>query len=181
MATNKKIAVISLFCGIITISLVIFIVFPLLRGIKNYSQDVISAKESLDIIQSRIDKINSAGVLYHSMEEDLKKIESFFIDPSTPIGLIKFWERLALETDVSIDISPVSSRNPETDVWDRVGFQMRADGSYVSFLRFLEKIENGPYLMEIKNLSLNKAFGSSKPGNEEINAAIDLNVFAKKK
>ncbi len=181
MAINKKIAVISLLCGIVVVCLVVFIVFPLLSGIKKDSQDIISARESLDIIQNRIDKINLAGALYHSMEGDLEKIESFFIDPDTPIELIKFWERLALESSISIDIFPISSRNPGTDAWDKAGFQMRVDGSYVSFLRFLGKIENGPYLMEVKSLSLNKAFGSLKSGDEEISAVIDLNVFAKKK
>ena len=178
MAINKKIVVVFLICGLIAVSLVVFVVFPLLGRIKKDSQDIISARENLGIIQNKIDKINSAGAFYNLMEGDLKKIKGFFIDPGTPIELIKFWEKLAAEASVSVDISPVSSRNPKNGPWDKIGFQMRIDGSYINFLRFLKKTENGPYLTEIKSLSANKAFGSVK---EEISAVIDLNVFAKKK
>lgn len=181
MAVNKKIIIVSLLCGLIAAALIVFVVLPLLGEIKKDSKDVVSAKDNLEIIQNRIDKINSAGALYYSMEGDLGKIKSFFIDPGTPIELIKFWEKLAAEANVSIDISPISSRDSGSGPWDRIGFQMRIDGSYIHFLRFLEKIENGPYLAEIKSLSVNKEFGSLKTGNGEVSAAIELNVFAKKK
>jgi len=157
MQGNKKILIASIIFGLVALLLICFVIFPLLRSIKEDSEEIVALKKDLILSQNKINNFEQAKESYAGIISSIKKIDSLFIDSKIPIDLIEFWEKIARDSEVSIDISPVSLKSVETDPWNLVGFQLTLDGSFPNFLEFLEKIETSPHLIEIQNLNVNKA------------------------
>lgn len=156
MTPKRKILLISVIFGLIFFSLIIFIIYPLLKEIKESSVELISAKKYLISSRDQTENINQIRKIYKEMEPDFKKIDNFFIDPEVPIDLIKFWEKMAADSEVLIKVSSVVLKTAETDPWKSMGFQLVLTGSFPHFSRFLEKIETGPYLIDIQNLNIKR-------------------------
>lgn len=186
METNKKTLIISIVFGLIILALTCLIIYPLFRGIRKSSDDFITAKQDLILFQSRIENLGKIKKTYESWEGNLEKTEELFIDPEIPIDLIEFWEGIAKDLGILIDISYVSLKITEDDPWDSIGFQIIITGSFIDFLRFVEKIENSPYLIEIQNLIVKRLteqeiksekYGQSSLGN--VRAVLLTKVYAK--
>lgn len=186
MEPNKKILITSIVFGLIILVLVFLIIYPLFRVIKKSSNDFITAKQDLILFQGKIENLGEIKKTYESWEGNLEKTEELFIDPEIPIGLIEFWERIAKDLGVSIDISHVSLKTVEDDLWDSVGFRIVIAGSFANFLEFFEKIENSPYLIEIQNIVVKRlteqeikseAYGQSSLG--DVRAILSTKVYAK--
>lgn len=156
MDPKKKTVLISIIFGLIALTLIGFVIYPLFKGIKETSQELIAVKKELALIQTGTKNVKQIEEIYQSLKTDLEKIDRLLIDPEVPIDLIEFWENLAADLEVSIDISPFSIRDSETDPWNSIGFQITLIGSLPNFLKFLEKIEYSPYLIEIQNLTVKK-------------------------
>lgn len=152
MEPKKKIIIFSLIFGIITLVLINFVICSLLEGIKKDSEEFIAAKKELILSKGETGKFEQFKETYKELEPDLEKIDKLFVDPEVPIDLIEFWEKTAIDSELSINISPALLKALETDPWHSVGFQIALVGPFPDFLKFLEKIENAPYLIEIQNL-----------------------------
>ena len=149
----KKIIVVSIIFGIIVIILFCFVIYPLLSGVKKNSQEFILAKKEMVSFKIETEEFEQSKEIYRGLETDLEKIDELFVNPDVPIDLIKFWRETAKDSGLLIDISPTSLRAEETVLWDSIGFRLTLIGSFPDFLKFLEKIETAPYLIEIQNLS----------------------------
>jgi len=149
----KKIIVVSIIFGIIVIILLCFVIYPLLSRVKKNSQEFILAKKELVSFKAETEEFEQSKEVYRSLKTDLEKIDQLFINPDVPIDLIKFWRKTAKDSGTLIDISPTSLGAKETVLWDSIGFRLDLIGSFSNFLKFLEKIETAPYLIEIQNLS----------------------------
>jgi len=150
----KKIIVISIVFGIATIILLCFVIYPLLSGVKKGSQELVLAKKGLVSFETETEEFEQSKKVYGSLKTDLEKVDELFVNPDVPIALIKFWREMAEDCDLSIDISPVLLEAKETAPWDFIGFRLSLIGSFSDFLKFLEKIETAPYLIEVQDLSV---------------------------
>jgi len=149
----KKITVISIIFGIVAIILLCFVIYPLLSGVKKNSQELILAKRELVSFKTKNEEFEQSKEVYRGLKTDLDKIDELFINSDVPVNLIKFWRETAKDSGLLIDISPTSVEDSETVFWDYIGFRLSLIGSFSDFLKFLEKIETAPYLIEIQNLS----------------------------
>jgi Tfp pilus assembly protein PilO len=175
MQGNKKILIASIIFGLIALLLICFVISPLLRGIKEDSEEIVALKKDLILFQNKINNFEEAKESYENMKSSTEKIERLFIDPSIPIDLIEFWERIARESEVSIDISPVFLKSSETDPWNSISFQLTLTGSSPNFLEFLEKIETSPHLIEIQNLNVKKTKTESL--KNDVNAILIAKIY----
>ncbi len=153
MDSKRKIIVISIVFGAVTLSLIFLVIRPLLSGVKKNSQELILAKKELVSFKTKSKKFEQSKKVYVSLKTDLEKIDELFINSDVPIDLIKFWRETAKDSGLLIDISPTSLETSETALWDSIGFRLSLTGYFSDFLKFLEKIETAPYLIEIQNLS----------------------------
>ena len=157
MSPKKKIIIFSVIFGIATIAIVGFIIRPLFKGIERSSEELITAKKELILSQEEAGKFEQFKEIYRGLEPDLEKINQLFVDSEIPIDLIKSWEEEARDSELSIKISPIFLETAETDPWNSIGFQLRLIGPFPNFLKFLEKTETSPYLIEIQNLTAEKS------------------------
>lgn len=168
MAPKEKIIISSIIFGIVSLALICFIIYPLVQGIKRNSQDLVGAKKELTLFQTKVEEVEQTKENYEKLKSDLDKIDKLFIDPDVPIDLIKFWEKTANDSGLSIDIAPVSLKAVGTDPWSSIGFSLILSGSFPNFLKFLEKIETSPYLLEVQGLTV-----------KDLKADLIVKVFTK--
>lgn len=190
MSINKKIIIISLSFGLILLFLIIFGIFPILKNIKEDSKKLSQGKEELAIIKNKIENSGPIKEIYQKIDPSFQKIDGLFVDPQLPIDLIKFWEKTAAESNISISISNITLQNSEgkeskKDFWDSLKFQMVLDGSFSGFSKFLEKIENSPYLTELQDITIKKITGGEvknskqQPSSSNVSVLITLKAFTK--
>ena len=186
MSSNKKVLLISTIFGIISLILIIFVVFPLFKEIKKYSEEFVTTKKNIVFYSDETGSVSLIRKIYGEIEPDSKKIDSLFVDPEVPIDLIKFLERIAQDSKISVNITSVAPKTSEKD-WNYMEFQINLIGSFPNLLIFLEKIENGPYLIETKNLSIKNLAEQeiTLPKYKQfslggINANLTIKAFTKK-
>ncbi len=177
MDPKKKIIVFSLAFGVAGLVLVCFVIYPLFKGIKKNSEEFIIAKRESILLQGKTGKIEQFRKTYEDLRPDLEKIDNLFTDSEVPIDLIKFLDKTAENSKLLSDISSVSVKTSETDPWSSLGFQITLAGLLPDFLRFLEKIETAPYLIEVQNLTVKKVSGSGL--NLGVSATLIIKVYTR--
>ena len=132
----------------------IFLIYPLYKDIQNSSQELISQKQKLLFLEDKIKNIEGFKKNYREIKENLEKIKSLLIKSEAPISFISFLEKSYQDCQISIKISPSSFRKEKKDNWPSITFQISSICPPSNFFKFIEKIESGPFLVEINNLNI---------------------------
>lgn len=172
MTEKKKIYLLAFFFGILNLALLFLIVFPLLGKIEESSRELVLQNQKLTSFSKKEENLRELEKTYQIHQKDLEKIENLYIDPETPIDFISFLEKMAFDSGAEIEISLVSGKIQETDFGRALSFNISLKTFYPNFLKFLEKLENSPYLVEILDLNIKKS-------EEKIEANFPLNVLTK--
>ena len=173
MTIAKKINLSIAALVLLIVLIVAFILYPLFQGISNNSKELFSQKEKSAAIGAEIERLEEFRILYKGLQEILEKIDNLFIDPEVPVEFISFLETIAEEQQLKIEISSVLAARIEEEPWPSLVFQITAIGPFQHLLRFLEKIENSPYLVEIKNINIIKMEEGA------VSASFSIKVFTK--
>ena len=138
--------------GLIILSLVLFLVLPLLTEIKNGSKNLLSKKNNTAVLQAQSNEIENFKKEYRNYKTNLEIMDQLFIDPQNPVDFIKFLENTANDTGIKIEISlaPISQQKNEKFIT----LQLFSSDNFIKIMNFTEKLENGPYLVEIKNVAI---------------------------
>jgi len=181
MGPRKKIYLWLLFFGLVSLFFISFLTPKFLKEIRANSQELISLKDDLASFQRETENLQQLRKIYQNYQENLTKIEKIFIDPKLPIEFIDFLEKNAQISQLEYKISPVSARESESSA--SLFFQTSTSGSFPNFLRFLEKLENSPYLIDILNLNVKKLTeGKIRSGGlspQDVEATFLIKVYTK--
>ncbi len=158
--------------GVVVVILVLVIMFFLLQGIQKSSQELISQKKELILFEQRERSLENLREKYEIHQQNLEKINNFFVNPALPIEFIRFLEKSAFDSQASIK---VSSAKEITRPEPALSFNASLSCSFANLLKFIDKLENGPYLIEITNLNGRKF----TPASGNIMANLELIVLAK--
>ncbi len=168
----NKIHFLIFFFIILFILLVVFIVYPLFKNIKATSQELLSQKEKLILLEATVSNLEEFRILHQDLDEILDKIDGLLINQEVPVEFIGFLEKTSGECSVDSGISLGGAGKSEKSFWTPVNFQITVKGSSSNFLKFLEKLENSPYLINVQKLTLNR-------NDENIGASLSISVYAK--
>lgn len=153
---NKKIMVSGIIFGIVIFIFIVLIIYPLFGAIRAESKELISQKNKQVELILKTENIKEFQKNYKDYQPNLKKIDNLFINSAEPINFIEFLEKEAANSRLSIKITPSAKKEKEEDPWPSMNFQLTLTGSFSNFLKFLEKLESSPYLIEVLNLNINK-------------------------
>jgi len=156
MSPRKKIIMTSAIFGLITLLLVCFLIYPLLEDIKDYSKEMISQKKEIKVLENKIRDTEEFRKNYAEIKPNLEKIETLFTNSEAPIDFISFLEKTSQACHLTIKIVPSAITKKTEEPWPSLSFSITLTGSFPNFLRFLERLETGPYLTEIQNLSIKR-------------------------
>lgn len=164
--------------AVLNLSIILFLIYPNFLKIKKVSENFLSQKQELFLLEERETNVNKFKNFYNREKVNLNEIEAVFINPEAPVDFIGFLEKISQDSQISIKISPISAAAGRTDdPWNSIGFQLELAGSFPDFLKFLEKLESSAYLVEIKNLNIRGLTESVAPGS--VKANIVLKVYAR--
>ena len=182
---KKQILISITIFGLIVLFLVLFAVCPLFKEIKKNSESFILTKKELTSLEVQSKNLGEFKKIYQENLQNIEKIDNLFINSQVPIDFIGFLEKISQDSNVSIKISLLASK--ERDIWPSSQFQILSTGSFNNFSKFLEKIETASYLIEIKNISINRATenelkseGSKGLVTGDIKANLLIKVFTKR-
>ena len=169
--------------GIFTIIILLlfaFVIFPFLKKIKNNSADSVSEKNSFTSLGAQVGEIEKFKSNYVSYEPNFKKIDQLYIDPGNPVEFFKFLEKIASDCKISSNVSLLQDYSKSKSGF--VDLQIFSNGEFLNMLKFLDKIETGPYMVKIKNLSMKKsgAGSISKKSAPIIDAAFLIETYVNK-
>ncbi len=174
-----------LFIGI-SLILILFVILPLIEEIKESSQQLLLEEEARLTFSEEIKNFQNFKTVYQEIKPDLEKIEDLFITSESPVEFINFLEKTASNSNVLIEISSVVSERTKESPWPFLDFRLQALGSFSDFSRFIEKLENSSYLIEIYELNLKRlaegGLGTkelAKFSARDITASFSLKVFTK--
>jgi hypothetical protein len=176
----------SIILGALSILLIVFFIVPIFRQIAGISQDFYSQKNELAYLNEEKNNLKKIENIYQTYQSDLDKIENLFFDPEVPIGFIAFLEKTAADCQIKLEISSMVKKTEKEDTWPSLSVQLLTTGSFTNSSKFLEKLENSPYLIEILDLNVRKLAGKEASTGGLANipepdtaAILSIKVFTK--
>lgn len=177
MKTNNKIYLIALISVLIILLLFIFLIFPSFNKIITNSNNLSSKKTSISVFRSQAAEVESFKKNYNEYEPNLKKIDQLFINIKNPVDFIEFLEKIALESGIEseISLSPYTLNEGESVIV----FQFFSTGDFLKILQFTKALESGPYLIEIKNLTIKNSSKQNASGKNSVPGIVDATFLIK--
>jgi len=86
----------------------------------------------------------------------LEKLDKLFLNPEVPVDFIRFLEEESGNLGLLIKISPSIITSRKTDPWKSMGFQILLTGPFPSCLKFLEKLQTSPWLLEVERTEVQR-------------------------
>lgn len=177
MTPAKKIYIILGVWIIFAIIFVFFVISPILNGIRSNKDALLSSKKEIASINAELGNLQTVRKQYEEYSPNLEKIDSLLVNSEVPIDFIRFLEKLASGCGVSVRISSGRDQSAESQRWTSLYYQLHIEGSYLKFSRFLDKLENSDYLIEVQDMNIRSA--ASEGANQESVADFSIKVFAK--
>ena len=186
MAITNKIKIAIVIFLILTIIFVVFSIWPLLREIKESSENILSQKAALVTLEAKTKNLEEFKSNYQEIKPNLEKIDALFIDPEVPVDFIRFLEKTSRESQADLKISPAFPTQITKEPWPSLLFQLTTTSSFPNFLKFLEKLESSIYLIEIQSLNISRLTETELKAPEfekfslgDVRARVSLKVFTK--
>lgn len=168
---------------IVNLSLIFFSIFPLWKGIKKSSENLLSLKEKLIFLEEDLKNLPELKKKEEKIKKTEEKMESFFVNKETPIEFIRFLENLSNDYQLSLELSPLPSKKASNDPWFSLNFQISLIGPFQNVARFIDKLEAGPFLVKVDGINIAIKDLSSKEleksNLEEVKASLFLRVYGK--
>lgn len=142
--------------------LLIFSIFLCFIKIKEASNNLLTIKNEIAILSIQAGDIENFKKNYNDYLPNFQKIDQMFVDPQNPLNLIEFLEASASDANVDLEISPLSFS--DEGGLKTLNFQLTCTGNFSDELDFLKNIEEGPYLLSIKNAAFSNLQASKTGG-----------------
>jgi len=182
--TAKRKIYLTTICFLVIFALaVIFGILPLMSEIKKSSENLIFQKRALDLFQQQLMNLEDFQENYSFYQPTLERIEKGFVAAEAPVDFIEFLEREAQKSALEIEISPLILPLAKTDLWKNSGLRIMIAGPFSSCSRFLGRLEQAPYLLEIFQLNIERIKGEGQGKKFEdlaigdVSFSINLKTF----
>lgn len=164
--------------SIAALLLIVFLIYPTLKDIKQDSNKILENKSELVFADEQAKAIEEFNNNYNEYEPGLKKIDQVLLDPKNLIDLIKFFESSGNESSVAVSVNLLESGKKESlSGLPSTLFNLTVEGTFSNVLIFSEKLEKGPYMVKIKSLSMNTS--SQNNQDKTIDAQFSILVATK--
>jgi len=156
--------------------LIVLFIYPTLRDVKATSRNLFNQKEQLMALEQESIEFERFKRQYSAYESNFKTIDRLFIDQQNPVDFIKFLETMAFDSDVFLKIDFLPSFEAKTSTGAL--FRLSAKGDFTNVVQFLQKIDFGPYFVDIKEVIIQRLIHSEQSTKREVEADISLQAFS---
>ncbi|NQU82755.1 MAG: hypothetical protein HQ539_02290 [Parcubacteria group bacterium] len=154
LSHKRKIYTITAVSFVVFVALIIGAVVPFLNKIKQSSSDFANQKVISELIQARIDEVESFQSDHSVLKQNLNRIESSFVEITSPVVFLSYLEQASEKAGVLMNTYPYAVKVELDDIWSSIGFRITAGGVVKDCLRFLEMIEQSKWSFEILEFDL---------------------------
>ncbi len=184
-SAKQKIYITLVLFGILFFLFVSFLVLPFFKKLEKTSQELALQKTTLSLFENQLKELRDFQGKYPSYQPFLAEIEELFVSQDAPIEFIEFLEKEARASELSLEIAPLNLRTTKNDLWPPVAFSLSLAGRFPNCLRFLERLEESSWLIEITQLTFGEIseksswlekFENVQPGDIYLN--LTLKVFS---
>ena len=142
-----------IFSGV-TIAIVFWAVLPIVSEMERAGLSIGEQREKIAGYEKRIAAAREFAAFAKEEKNNLEKINNVFVDSKLPLEFINFLEAEARRSSVDIKFS--SSMVQQKTAQEQLSIIIKASvaGGREEVLRFLKNIEDGPYLVQIQNASI---------------------------
>jgi chaperonin cofactor prefoldin len=150
MSTKRKTILFLVPSLIFFFLFIFFLILPNLNQINKISKEISQTKTKLEEIEKRQKEIEKFKKLSPEIKGDLSKLENSFVNKEIPIDFVEFLEKIAKGLEIQSQISILSSSK------DSISFQIKGVGAPENVFKFIEKVENCNYLIQIERMRISK-------------------------
>jgi hypothetical protein len=140
--------------GIVSLVFIFVIVYPLFQGIKKDYDEAIEKKEKLIRLEEDKKRGREFEEILQRYEAEFVKMQTLFLDVDEPIAFFRFLDGISIESGVEIKKNPGVSKIQQGDIWPSLDVQIQGTGTFAGVKSFLQKVENGPYLVELEQVTI---------------------------
>ncbi len=152
---NKSYIISGVFL-LVALILIVFLIYPTFQDVQDSSSQIAATKQQIALLDAQNLDLVSFKENYPGYKNNLDTIENLFVDPNNPVDFIKFLEGSADNANLNSDISIVNASGNNPSNPQPLIFEVITKGNLKNILNFSEKIEQGPYLLTIQNVTLRK-------------------------
>ncbi|MCL5011032.1 MAG: hypothetical protein M1127_02385 [Patescibacteria group bacterium] len=182
MANQQKIYLTAAVFTAFLLLLVFLAVVPSLKLLGANSIELSKQRGELVFLQKQISGLNDFQRNFSEKKPLFDKISSSFVSAAAPISFLEFLEQEARDNGLIMNVVPQGSAASADNLWQNLDFKIVARGDFVPTARFLSRVENSAWLIEILQLDIAKiseAEAAGTPGGD-IKSSVVVRVFAKK-
>ena len=175
MKAKQKISIALASFAVCSVIFLWAFVYPVFHGVLEDYKKVLAHKKEILQLKEDANSTRELEMLSVQYAKEFAQLEGFFVDSNIPIALFRFLDETAALFNVQIEKSPGVIQQFEGDRWPSFEVRLAGRASYPGLMAFLQKIENAPYLLEVKTLTI-----AAKKGFErEVEFSLSLKVFTK--
>jgi hypothetical protein len=179
MPIKKQIYIIILISLLLSVFLTLFLIFPLISGIYQDSEKIISQKNNILLSQTEFNAAKNFQAKYESYKPNLDRIDQMFVDSKNLVDFMEFVEKTAFDSGTKVKIStPFFSQDSYPYF---ANLQIVCSGDFSKVIKFINAIETGKYLIQVQNLNVvnYKEDLSFEQATTGVSATISIKVFVK--
>jgi Tfp pilus assembly protein PilO len=184
MNTQRKIYLTLVILAVVIIVLLFFLIRPLVAKVKAVSDNFIEKNNSLASFEERgTDYLARLRGEYLDIESQIPEINKYFLFPNEVIDFILAIEEIATLSSNYQEIKEVGSS--EEDI---LSFQILLRGNFPNLIKFLARLENMEYFIDIHSLQITRITERERSGLEkegimvlvgDVKSTINIGVYVK--
>jgi len=150
-----------------------FLIYPLWNNVESKSEQLQQKQNKIAEVKMQSRQLNSLQQSLEKQEKKFKILDNLFINKEAPVQFLEFLEKTAAISNIEIDISP-SAGQKNDEPWPPTFFEVRGVGQFEGCIKFMTKLEQAPYLLEIQDISIQKTTEEGKEEETNINLLIKV-------
>ena len=156
MKTQNSIYILGAIFLAISLLLVVFLIWPAVQKIQQSSAEIFSDRVAIASLGKDVGALDNFKKQYDIYKPNLAKVDQLFIDAQNPVSFIEFLEKIAKDSNLEIDVRLFDGKDAIKAMPAAV-FSIVAKGDFLNIVSFAQKMENGPYLINITNMTIAKS------------------------
>ncbi len=156
----------------------LFIIRPMFESIKKSSEELLATERELAAITEKSRQLAIWDKEQASLDPELEKIKNIFVDAEMPVEFAEFLEKTARECNLALKVSLANTNEKEEAGIFFLDLKISTKGAFPDGLKFLDKLENAPYLIDISSLSIIKG-GKEQTALDYLTSETEFNFSLK--
>lgn len=178
MSVKNSIYLIALVSLGVSGALIVFLIYPALRDIKNGANEIMAYQDKTASFDAESKELKAFKETYEARKLNLEKISRMFVAVQEPIDFIRFIEKISYDSGVATEINTLpTAQEKGQESAEVTPFQVYAKGNFTGITQFAEKLESGPYLVRITHITMKKvAQDVEKNTNHQVDSTFSIEV-----